>query len=70
MVGPGAILHRVIRKGFVEKVLFDLTPEDKFQAMGKSLHCAMQSLKEGVNWHVQRPEKRPGRLNEEESEMK
>lgn len=41
-----------------------------FQAMGKYLHCAMQSHKEGVNWHVQRPEKKPVWLSEEQSEMK
>lgn len=29
MVGPGAILHRVTRKGFLEEVIFDLTPEDE-----------------------------------------
>lgn len=64
------LFYRVFRKGLVEKVIFDLTPEDEFQAMGKSLHCAMQGLKEGVNGHVQRPEKKPGELSEEESEMK
>lgn len=41
-----------------------------FQAVGKSLHCAMQRLKEGVNSHVQRPEKKPVCLSKEESEMK
>lgn len=32
MVGPGALLHRVIRKGFLEEVIFDLTSEDKKEA--------------------------------------
>lgn len=32
MVGPGAILHRLTRKGFVEEVIFDFTPEDEKEA--------------------------------------
>lgn len=32
VVGPGAILHRVTRKGFLEEMIFDRTPEDEKEA--------------------------------------